>query len=220
MGETMEYLYSLACFTPLAFIIFAFGLLIGYSIRNSILIHQNTGEASVCNFIVSNFKSPAFHLLNNITLPFQDGTTQVDHILVSTKGIFVIETKHYKGWIFADENSRQWTQAIYRIKSRFQNPLHQNYRHVKAIHQLLDFLPQEQIHSVVVFSGNAVFKSSIPNGVVYLHQLKDYLCTFQEDVISMNRLEFCVGRLECKRFAVTRETDIQHRAYLAQKYGR
>ena len=34
-------------------------------------------------------------------LPADDGgTTQIDHILVSKYGIFVIETKNRKGWIF------------------------------------------------------------------------------------------------------------------------
>src|SRR5690349_5181354 len=85
-------LFSLACFIPVAFFIFVSGILIGYLIKNGYLINQNRGEASVHNLVVSNFKAPTFHLLNNVTLPFQDGTTQIDHILVSTKGIFVIET--------------------------------------------------------------------------------------------------------------------------------
>src|SRR5690242_5476915 len=130
-------LFSLACFIPAAFIIFLFGILIGYLIKNSYRTNQNRGESSVHHLIVSNFKAPMFHLLNNVTLPFQDGTTQIDHILVSTKGVFVIETKHYMGWIFANENSQQWTQVIYQIKNRFQNPLHQNYRHLKALQHLL-----------------------------------------------------------------------------------
>ncbi len=215
----MGNLFSLICLTSIGLFVFAFGVLIGYSMRNNSLASQNKGEVSVRRLIVSNFKAPTYHLLNNVTLPFQDGTTQLDHVLVSTKGIFVIETKHYSGWIFANENSKQWTQIMYRMKSRFQSPLHQNYRHRKAIQQLLDFLPKEQIHSIVVFSGSAIFKSPIPSGVVYLSQLTDHLSTFKDDVISINRMEFCVGRLECKRFELTRETDIQHRTYLAKKFG-
>ena len=219
----MSNLYSLFCFASIGLLIFVAGFLFGYAIRNTfryrLMLNQNRGEASVRNLIVSNFKSPNFHLLNNVTIPFQDGTTQIDHILISTKSVFVIETKHYSGWIFGNEKSDQWMQVLYRIKSKFQNPIHQNYRHVKAIQQLLDFLPKEQIHSVVVFSGNAVFKSPVPNGVVYLNQLVHHLNTFQEDVISSNRLEFCVGRLECRRYELTKATDIQHRAYLAKKFN-
>jgi len=214
---------SLFCFGSIALVIFVFGFLLGFAIRNTyryrLMLNQNRGEASVRKIIVSIFKSPNFHLLNNVTIPFQDGTTQIDHILVSTKGVFVIETKHYSGWVFGDEKSGQWMQVLYRMKSKFQNPIHQNYRHIKALQQLLDFLPKEHIRSVVVFSGSAVFKSPIPKGVVYLNQLANYLATFQEDVITTNRLEFCVGRLECKRYEITKRTDIQHRAYLSKKFG-
>jgi hypothetical protein len=210
-------------FGSVGFAIFVLGFILGFLIKNNhrskLILNQNRGEAAVRNVVVSNFKSPNFHLLNNITIPFQDGTTQIDQILLSTKGVFVIEVKHYSGLIFGDEKSSQWTQIVYYVNNKFQNPIHQNYRHLKAIQQILDFLPKEQIHSVVVFSGNAVFKTPIPKGVFYLNQLVSHLSSFQEDVISSNRLEFCVGRLECKRYELTRATDIQHRAYLAKKFG-
>ncbi len=219
----MSNFLSLFCFASIGLAIFGFGFLIGFAVRNTyryrLMLSQNRGEASVRNLITSSFKAPNFYLLNNITIPFQDGTTQIDHILVSTKGIFVIETKRYSGWIFGNENSEKWMQVLYRMKSRFQNPLRQNHRHVQAIQHLFDFLPKEQMHSIVVFAGNAVFKSPVPKGVVYLNQLIYYLNTFQEDAISVNRVEFCVGRLECRRYEITRMTDIQHRAYLAKKFN-
>jgi restriction system protein len=217
---------GLAIIATLLFIglaIFAFGFLIGFAIKSSyrysIRTGQNRGEASVQRIITTNFPPPHYHLLNNITVPFRDGTTQIDHILVSTKGIFVIETKNYSGWIFGDENSKQWTQVLYKVKSRFQNPIRQNFLHVKVIEELLDFLPKGQIHSVVVFTGSGRFKTPVPNGVIYASQLTDFLKGFQEDAISANRVEFCVGRLECKRYEVTKLTDLQHRAYLAQKHN-
>ena len=53
-------------------------------------------------------------LLNDVYLPLPDGTTtQIDHIVVSQYGVFVVETKCYKGWIFGDSESRAWTQALY-----------------------------------------------------------------------------------------------------------
>ena len=42
--------------------------------------------------------------MNHVTLRMDGGTTQVDHILVSRFGVFVIETKDYSGWIFANES--------------------------------------------------------------------------------------------------------------------
>jgi restriction system protein len=85
--------------------------------------------------------------------------------LVSPFGVFVIETKNYKGWILGDEKQRQWTQQIYRKKNRFQNPLHQNQLHVRA---LMDFLalPESAFRSVIFFIGDATFKTPMPANVI------------------------------------------------------
>ena len=40
-----------------------------------------------------------YHLIKNVTLPTEEGSTQIDHIIVSEYGIFVVETKNMKGWI-------------------------------------------------------------------------------------------------------------------------
>jgi restriction system protein len=194
-------------------------VLLGYlagSYRAHLL--QSQGEALVRQVLVDQLPTDSWHLLNNVTLPVADGTTQIDHILVSRYGIFVIETKHYKGWIFGDSSSRQWTQAIYKSKHRFQNPLHQNYKHTIAVQQLLDFLPPEHITGLVVFTGEAEFKSTRPVGVFALDALLAHLKGHDLQVMSENRMQFCIGRLEWKRLALTRETDMEHRANLAARH--
>jgi Nuclease-related domain len=82
-------------------------------------IVENQGEAAIRRALTKNFTGAAYHLLNNITLPFKDGTTQIDHILLSKHGIFVIESKHYSGWIFANASWPTWTQVIYHYKQKF-----------------------------------------------------------------------------------------------------
>lgn len=91
-----------------------------------------------------------YRALNDVTLPTSDGTTQIDHVLVSRYGVFVIEAKNMEGWIFGNENSVQWTQNLYGKKYRFQNPLRQNYRHTRTLAEFLS-LPHEKFHSVVMF---------------------------------------------------------------------
>ncbi len=78
-------------------------------------------------------------ILNDLMLP-SDGNstaTQIDHVVISNFGIFCIETKSYKGWIFGNANQEFWAQVIYRFKDRFYNPLRQNFAHIKAIENLL-----------------------------------------------------------------------------------
>jgi hypothetical protein len=59
---------------------------------------------------------------HDVLVPNEDKTTQIDHIVVSPYGIFVIETKNYKGWIFGNEKSRYWTQSNFKRKDKFHNP--------------------------------------------------------------------------------------------------
>jgi restriction system protein len=102
--------------------------------------------------------------LNNITLQTEHGTTQVDHIVVSKYGIFVIEAKNIDGWIFGDAKSAQWTQSLFGKKFRFQNPLHQNYRHTKALQAFLG-IDEAKLISLVMFWGDCEFKTPMPDNV-------------------------------------------------------
>ena len=196
-----------------------FAALLGYALKSyQAYRFQNAGEILVRTEILKNLPPSSWHLLNNITLKVDDGTTQVDHILVSRYGVFVIETKDYSGWLFGDEKSKQWTQVNYRLKNRFQNPLRQNFKHIKAVQALLDFLPPEQIKGLVVFTGSAIFKTNMPSGVYYLDSLLTYLKGLDQEILTENRLQFCVGRLECNRMALTEETDIEHQANLQSRW--
>ena len=192
--------------------------ILGYSVRGyHVYRFQNRGEELLRNTIIKNLPLTSWHLLNNVTLKTSDGTTQIDHILVSRYGVFVIETKHYTGWLFGDAKSKQWTQVIYGTKHRFQNPLHQNYKHIKAAQELLDFLSPEQVMGLVVFTGDAEFKTDIPPGVFSLDKLFLHFKGLSEEVLTENRMQFCVGRLERNRLALTQETDVEHQENLSRR---
>ena len=124
-----------------------------------------------------------YHRLHNVTLPTIDGTTQIDHIVVSEFGIFVIETKNMRGWIFGSERQAEWTQKIFKKNVRFQNPLRQNYKHTKAVEAVTGSDP-DRVHSVVVFVGDSTFKTEMPVNVVFCGGLARYIKTFQEPVLS------------------------------------
>lgn len=202
----------------IALISLAIGFVLGCCVRRA-YSSQNRGEKLVRREIQKHFRAPKYHLLNHITLKHGDGTTQIDHILVSCYGVFVIETKSYKGWIFAKPNHETWTQVLFKAKFNFQNPIHQNYRHVVAVRELLDFLPQDLIKSVVVFSGDAKFKTDMPNGVFTLQMLKDYLASCKQELLSLNRVQFSVGRIESARMERSGKTDVEHVRTLQKRYG-
>jgi restriction system protein len=171
------------------------------------------GEALVK--AVARFRLPPeiYRPIHNVTLPTLDGSTQIDHIFVSQFGIFVVETKNMKGWIFGDEHQAQWTQKIYRKSFRFQNPLRQNYKHVKALETALD-VPAEVIHSVVVFTGSAKLKTKMPVNVTRSGGYVTYIKSFQEVVLSEADVQEAFTKIQTGRLAPTRETNREHVARL------
>jgi hypothetical protein len=80
-------------------------------------------------------------------------------------------------------------------------------------------LPQDAIKSVVVFSGDAEFKTDMPSNVFTLPMLIDYLNSCTEELLSLNRVQFSVGRIETSRMEISGKTDIEHVKALQKRYG-
>ena len=68
--------------------------------------------------------------INNVTIRTRRGTTQIDHVIISRYGVFVVETKNMSGWIFGSENDPFWIKTNRGNKLKFQNPLHQKHQKV------------------------------------------------------------------------------------------
>ncbi|CAE6903420.1 Nuclease-related domain [Vibrio sp. B1FIG11] len=161
------------------------------------------------NRLLSKLPESDYTLIKDVTLPTNNGTTQVDHIVVSRYGIFVVETKNMKGWIFGSARQKQWTQKIYRHSSKFQNPLHQNYKHIKALETLLG-CREEHLHSVIVFIGDSTFKTEMPPNVTYARGSIRYIQQFNDVVFSDNdyaRLTESINQIKLKRGVIT---DLKH----------
>lgn len=169
----------------LLLVFFLFGIIAAY--LRSPKAKGARGERRVNAILSRKLPSREYRIFHDITLHTSRGATQIDHIVVSRFGIFVIEAKNYTGWIFGDARSRQWTQTIYRKKSRFQNPLHQNFKHTKAVESYLSLSPQ-YVFSVVVFVGDAEFKTDLPDNVTYLRGLCPYILSRRALLLSTSRV--------------------------------
>ena len=96
-------------FILILIIIFTIGII--YLKINLPFIKGKLGEKSVAT-ILSFLPKDEYVVLNDIMLKNGNSTTQIDHIVVSIYGIFVIETKNYKVWIFGNAHKDYWTQNI------------------------------------------------------------------------------------------------------------
>ncbi|WCH24431.1 nuclease-related domain-containing protein [Aeromonas salmonicida] len=158
-----------------------------------------------------------YHLLNNVTLPLEQGTTQIDHVIVSRFGVFVIETKNMKGWIFGDPKHKRWTQQLYRRRHGFQNPLHQNYLHVMTLKTLLG-LADHQLHSIVYFIGDCTFKTPMPDNVIRRGLIR-YVKSKTTQVLTQTDVIRVVDSIQQGQLAANWQTHRQHVAQLKARHG-
>lgn len=157
-------------------------------------------------------------ILNDLYLPLADGsTTQIDHIVISECGIFVIETKTYSGWIFGRANDLKWTQTIYRKKSTFQNPIRQNALHINTIAKTLG-IPRELLTGVVVFAGDCEFKTEMPPGVVFARDAAAYIRSFTQPKIPVEQIPEIAAAITAWQSTVTDAQRANHVGNLKKRH--
>ncbi len=158
-----------------------------------------------------------YHLLSNVTLPLEQGSTQIDQVLVSRFGVFVIETKNMKGWIFGDPRHKRWTQQLFRRRHGFQNPLHQNYLHLMTLKSLLG-LADHQLHSIVYFIGDCTFKTPMPENVMR-RGLVSYIKRKTTPVLSTADVDRIVDTIQQGRLTASWQTHRQHVTQLKARHA-
>lgn len=183
-------------------------------LANSPQVKGQIGEAAVDRKLSQSLDKSHYKVLDDVTLETSRGTTQIDHIVLSPFGIFVIETKNMSGWIFGSERDPYWTQSFRRSKNRFQNPLRQNYAHVKALQEVLG-LNHSKFFSLVVFTGNAEFKTAKPDNVISLDRLIPFIQRKMKVLISMDDLDSLLDIIKHKRLEPGNETLATHIASLS-----
>lgn len=184
-----------------------------------------TGKGVLGEFMVNTaakfmLDKSVYHLIKNVTLPTEDGSTQLDHIIVSKFGVFVIETKNYTGWIFGDASQKMWTQKIFKKTSKFQNPLHQNYKHTKTLESALNLDPAS-VFSLIVFVGDSTFKTAMPENVVKSGDYIRFIKSKTKVVFVDDQVREIVNRIQSNRltpsFKINRDHVNHVKAIVEQK---
>lgn len=130
-----------------------------------------------------------YKVINNLLICQNGHTSQIDHVVVSEYGIFVIETKNYKGYIYGGLDSEYWTQNIYGKKFKLFNPLLQNQSHVKAIGRLLPDIHPDFLVSIVAFSRRATLKKLHFDNVIYWNRVNRFIRSYSQKRISSEQVQ-------------------------------
>jgi hypothetical protein len=119
------------------------GMAAEYHVNNTLHLELGAARYTV------NSSQQDYILFDGILLPApktkrDQPFTEVDHILISTKGVFAIETKSISGKVYGEKASHKWHSAQASTFKKdglydreFTNPFRQNSFHISAINELL-----------------------------------------------------------------------------------
>ena len=159
------------------------------------------GESLVSETLAE-FRPPYWHV-DNLIVPFSAPsakTTQIDHILASPFGIFVLETKKFRGAIAGVADDKLWFEILGRRIFPFSNPIHQNRRHVSVLSDRLS-LPVALFQSVIVFVGVSKFLlPGLPGNVIStiapgVPKLRRYIQQFTTVLLTEAQLSSAIANL-------------------------
>ncbi len=162
-------------------------------------------------------------ILRNAYIPYNGSTAEIDIIMITEYGIYVIESKNYSGWIFGSEEQTYWTQSLNKnSKYKFYNPILQNQTHIKALSKYLS-MNINNFQSYIVFSGRSNLKK-VPKDTAYFkimydYRIYDYISRdiqYMNKIISPDTIEKLYNML-LPTTNVPKEIK-QHHIYQMQKY--
>lgn len=142
-------------------------------------------------------------VIKNLYIPYKNKTSEIDIVLVTTKGFYVIENKNYSGWVFGNEKYKNWYQTFPNgEKYTFYNPIWQNRTHIRALSQFLT-ADINLFHSYIVFSGEN-FKGKIQ------YESDDFVVATHENILQL--LNYDISRRH-SIFTTTAVDNISMRLY-------
>ena len=145
--------------------------LIFRSIANHVVkwITGKIGQARIRSALAK--RSP--DVLHDFIIPgAYGGLAKIDHAILTSGGILCIQTKHFNGIVFGDEDEAQWTNVDGVRRQRFLNPVIQNEGRARALRQVVPDVP---VDNLVIFTGNVEFTSAPPKNVIHVSRLESYV---------------------------------------------
>ena len=142
------------------------------------------GEQRVADALSVFTEADGYRLLRNLWLFYGRGNkTEIDLLLLSPYGIFVMEVKTLSGKIEVDPSDRVWIQHSGGREETIRSPRRENAKRIAALHEITG-VPKEFFHSVVVMAGSAPITTEVPPGVYYLYEVREHIDSHKEKVLS------------------------------------
>ncbi len=139
----------------------------------------------------------AYRGVKKVFLPAQGGRAEIDRVVFSHFGIFVVLIYKKTGHITGAPDHIAWIETELGapdekpVEKRFSNPLLQNRKNITAL-RALTRLPSNAFHPVVLFYGGAQLEDSMPSNIMHAHSFPAYIISKTEKILTDEQLNHAV----------------------------
>lgn len=98
-----------------------------------------------------------------------DGEIQIDHLLLTARGLLIVDIKDVAGTVFGSDKMEKWTVISDKHRFTFSNPQPALYDRVAAVRHIVRQVPVE---GRVIFLDEAEFTKGVPDLVATIDQLQ------------------------------------------------
>lgn len=123
-----------------------------------------------------------YKILNDVLIAVDGYTYQIDHVVISRYGIFVIETKNYSGIIEGKVKDLNWVQIIRNKKNYLFNPVIQNEKHIKALTKLLN-IAEDKVFNIICMTGTALYRLDNYDNIIPKYGILNHIWTYNKVII-------------------------------------
>lgn len=154
---------------------------------------DNQGELST-HAILTRLDPGKYKIYSSLFVPIQGKVTQIDHVILSMYGLFVIEVKGHRGSIYGSHRDQAW-KVYYKggKEHTLQNPIHQNEYHRKALIRHLK-VPTTHVISLLYFPNVYSLKVATNMPLLTRGELLDEIKKYSVSIFS----PVTFGHLECE----------------------
>lgn len=160
------------------------------------------GEKRVSSFL-EDLDCEDYRVYNDLLIRNGNYTTQVDHIVISRYGVFVLETKNVHGKVYGGGNAEFWKQYLpdtgykrygFTQEHQLRNPIWQNDGHIKTLRKLV-FSNDVPVYGIVVFPSDTERNVTAQQPVLNMYNVVPYIKQYRENVLSSEQMSYYHRRL-------------------------
>lgn len=126
----------------------------------------------------------SFERLEGLVLPNgDDGEIQIDHVVLTSKGLLVIHLKEVIGTVFGSDKMERWTVIAPDRRYTFGNPQPALYDRIAAVRAVVKDVP---VTGRIVFLDGATFSKGVPAMVATIDEMSNEFIEPDQSAASRN----------------------------------